>query len=245
MYDHRDVLFIENKDSKYQVLVCDSSSSVGSKELDIIRVDPYIVGCMAMRVCLFELLTIGAELTGLSLTLGCEWNSTGKQVYKGCKNELQKFGRENVPYVMSTEKNFPTKQTSIGITLTGYISKNGIKISPAIDGDFVYILGEPFVGDEVIEHIDDLFDYHECWKILNSDICKEIVPVGSKGIKGELRDLLRSYNQQIIYNDNITVDLNKSGGPSTCSICITSELLTDKTLEKKSLLIGRIKDKER
>ena len=75
-----------------------------------------------------------------------------------------------------------------------------------------------------------------------TDYINEIIPVGSKGIAYEIQVMCDCNNISFIQNENIAVDLKKSGGPS-CSCIVSIEEnnleLLKKLVDKPMEILGR------
>ena len=63
-------------------------------------------------------------------------------------------------------------------------------------------------------------DIDDFEKLFLCDYIEEMLPVGSRGIEAELNELLKCNGLDFIYESNVSIDLNKSGGPS-CSCIVT------------------------
>lgn len=227
---YRDVVIIYEGDTAY-VVSCDSLGAIGSKEHDLLKVDEETVGRATVKVALSEVLSLGAKPVVISDTLSVEKNPTGKKIIEGIKNELEENGLLDVVLTGSTEENFATSMTGIGITVIARAKTADLKIKKVRNGMSVALLGYPLVGSEVLNSKDilTLKDY------INISDCKEIIeaiPVGSRGIKYELGILeeVSGLKVEARYPENI--DVLKSGGPSTCCIVVYNK---DETLAIRNL----------
>lgn len=215
---YRDVVIIYEGDTAY-VVSCDSLGAIGNKELDILKIDEETVGRTTVKVALSEVLSLGAKPIVISDTLSVEMNPTGKKIIEGIKSELKENGLLDVVLTGSTEENFVTSMTGIGITIFARAKTADLKIKKVRNGMSIALLGYPRVGSEVLnsEDILTLKDY-----ISISD-CKEVIeaiPVGSKGIKYELDVLEELYGLKVKAKYPQNLDVLKSGGPSTCCIVV-------------------------
>lgn len=218
---YRDLIIIYEKDIAY-VISCDSMGSIGSKEHDQLKVDEDIVGRACIKVALAESLCVGANPVVISDTLSVEMNPTGKRIISAIEDELAKNNLSHVLLTGSTEENFPSSMTGIGITVISRAKVSDLKIKKAKKGMRISLLGYPLVGSEVLESKDvlELKDYVSISK------CKEVVeaiPVGSKGIGYELKTLERLSGLKVEIDPSFKVDLLKSGGPSTSCIVVHDE----------------------
>jgi hypothetical protein len=81
-------------------------------------------------------------------------------------------------------------------------------------------------GNEVLENPDKILDIDDFEKLFYCDYIKEMLPVGSRGVENELNDLLNDNRLKFKYENDISIDLKKSGGPSTsCIITLSRENL--------------------
>jgi selenophosphate synthetase-related protein len=113
---YRDLVVIYENDVAY-VISCDSLGAIGNKENDVLKVDEEIVGKTTVKVALSEVLCVGAKPLVISDTLSVEMDPTGQKILRGIKCELEENGLSDVVFTGSTEENFPTSITGIGITV--------------------------------------------------------------------------------------------------------------------------------
>lgn len=217
---NRDVSFIELNADLYLAIACDSCGGIGEKERDVVCVPPYIVGRFTTRVALMEVLSVGAKPKALTAAICNEPDPTGKEILVGISNELKNLFPK-LPVTISTEKNMPTCQTGLGITIVGLVEKKKLRVNKTKAGDKLYCIGVPKVGNEI--SLDDS-------QIANSLLIKElndissvhdIIPVGSKGIKGEAEMLASFLGLELNWGKNLPVDIQKTAGPATC-VLVTS-----------------------
>ncbi|MZP29841.1 alpha-ribazole kinase [Heliobacterium undosum] len=219
-YGGRDVEVVSLSSEQCLVVACDSCGAIGDKEFDAVQVSPYIVGIFTTRVALMEVLATGAEPVALTVTVANEPFPTGGEVIAGVRDELATIGKRDLPMVISTEKNIPTGQTGVGITVVGAVEKERLRVGRSRPGDCVYSLGWPKVGDEVV--VDDgkaiaLADHVRA--LLAHPGVHEVIPVGSKGIRAEAENLAGAVHCRIReWQASAGLDLEKSAGPSTCLV---------------------------
>ena len=184
----RDLSLIELTQDKTLVVACDSCGGAGMKAGDVLQVSPRITGQFTARVVLFEVLCAGAEVVCLTNTVCNEMENTGKDVRYGIEAELIKAGIDQVVLTGSTEENFATISTGIGITAIGIAHPASLKIN-RIDGEAELIaFGQPKVGAEILTaKAGEIANYDIVQYLLAQDEVCEIVPVGSKGILHEAR----------------------------------------------------------
>jgi hypothetical protein len=227
-YQGRDVEVVLINPGQYMVAACDSCGAVGSKELDLVKVPPYIVGRFTMRVALLEIVTAGSQPRLATITISNEPEPTGTEILKGIRDELASFGLASLPLAISTEKNFPTRQTGLGVSVVGICEKAGLRIATTRPGDLLYCLGLPKVGAEVHSPGDpQIVQGCHVQKLLQHKEIHDIIPVGSQGIYGEAALLSSTIAGRLILNPSTGIDYAKSAGPSTCLIFSASASFAD------------------
>lgn len=238
IYNHRDIDFIKLNEAQYLAVACDSCGAIGLKANDMVKVPYSITGKYTARVCLMEILSIGAKPIGLTVNICNEPNPTGNEILKGIKDELSQTSFD-IPITISTEKNMETSMTALGITAIGIINKNDILLKGLSSGDYIYSIGIPSIGNEVLENQGLISDTKILSKVLNQEGIKEVIPVGSSGIKGELDKLCKFQSIEIRPIDTLQIDIHKSAGPCTVVVAISKTKLKA-TFEVPVNLIGRI-----
>lgn len=218
-YKGRDIEISEIDEDNYLVVACDSCGAVGDKEYDLIKVPPSLVGRLTTRVVLMEIISIGAIPKMLSATISCEPSPTGEGILEGVREELKTINMMEMPMVISTEKNFQTKQTGIGITIVGIVSRKKLRIGSSKSEDLVYCLGIPMLGNE-IKGAEDIHMVKEeqILELINTSGVHEVLPIGSRGIMEEVVSMAGNVNCEFLLMDNLELDILKSGGPATCLI---------------------------
>lgn len=221
-YKHRDVELIKLNNDQYIVIACDSCGAIGLKEHDILKVPYDITAKYTTRVCLMEVLSIGAKPVALTVNICNEPNPTGEKILTGIKEELSKSGFD-IPITISTEKNMKTSMTALGITAIGTINKNDILLNQISKGNYIYAVGIPSLGNEVLENKTSIANARILLKLLKHTSINEIIPVGSSGIKGELDILSKVQGMDVDLADDLYIDIHKSAGPCTVIIVISKE----------------------
>lgn len=220
----RDLTFIDINQNQTIVIACDSSGAIGNKERDLVQVDPEILGDLTAQVALKEILAIGAEPITIVNALSVEMNDTGERIIKGIKKATAPLGLPDTQIITgSTEENFPTCQTGMGITIIGIIDKNNWKQPRAVLGSLAVVVGIPKVGYEILEEQGDILSIQHLLELKKNPRIYEILPVGSKGIFYELKEIARTNNLTFSLDDDLKIDLNKSAGPATCAIISIEE----------------------
>lgn len=95
------------------------------------------------------------------------------------------------------------------------------------------VIGKPLVGEEVIRNSEDVISMQLFQQLINNPAIYEIIPVGSKGIRYEAQELLKSLD---LSNSSLLseLDLEKSSGPTTC-VLISYDVSKEQSLRN---LIG-------
>ncbi|HCM89662.1 MULTISPECIES: AIR synthase related protein [Vagococcus] len=219
---YRDLTIMTVTHGLQLVVACDSSASIGHKEYDAVKIDPEIVAACCLRVPLFELICVGAKPNLVVDMIGNEYDTTGKKMISGIQSELKKAELENLPINGSTEENMLTQMSSLGITVIGEIE--GKFIQPIIHkNDYLYQLGQPYVGNEVIANLDSLCDYNDLYQLKSDFSVIDMLPVGSKGIKYESQILARDNELEIEFYHPNDETLKRSAGPSTVVLVVVLE----------------------
>ncbi|MBS4538567.1 selenophosphate synthase [Clostridium sp. D2Q-11] len=215
----RDLTFIDiNKDQKL-VISCDSAGAIGEKEKDVITVSPKIVGYFTAHVALAEIYAIGSSPMTIINTLSVEMNPTGKLILEGIQELIKGLNiSEDIIVTGSTEENFSTLQTGMGITAIGIIDKKEWKCPYTPKNTSIVVVGIPKLGSEIRKGDNEIISLNTIKKLKKMEFVHELLPVGSKGILEEVKEMARTNNLNYHINENSTIDLYKSGGPSTCLI---------------------------
>jgi|LGVF01.1.fsa_nt_gb selenophosphate synthetase-related protein len=208
----RDLTLIDLGD-KWLVIAVDSCGGIGVKKEDILNVDPVLVGGLTLRVTLMEVLSTGAEIISVTNGVMNEFHPTGEKLLEGINNELKAAKIEDVIINGSSEENFSPVSTGLAITVIGIVNKEDLKVGNDLKGLKIGLAGKPKVGNEIKLPVDDeLVTYDEIYKLLKNENIVEIIPVGSKGITGELKQI----KSEIKLSTDI--DVGKSAGPATCAL---------------------------
>jgi len=213
---YRDLTLLHVNDECFLVIACDSCGGIGSKELDVVKVDPEIVGYLTATVVLCEILAFRATPQILVNNFCVEMNPTGEKILIGIKEAIEEIGLDSSQLLTgSTEENIPVMQTGIGLTCIGVIDTK-LWIKPRTEpGDELFAIGSPKVGAEVVAK-DGISNLKIISQINDNISIHEILPVGSKGIDFEVNELCRCNNLIFNYTENIPLDIKKSAGPVTC-----------------------------
>lgn len=220
----RDLTLIKLDDKKILVISCDSSGGIGEKKEDILKASGDIVGYFTARVALAEILALGAKPITLVDTLSVEMDDTGKKILQGVKKSLLEIGLdENIVVTGSTEENFPTVQTGIGVTAIGVIEKDEFRKTRAEKGAIILLAGIPLVGQGVLDNQDKVISLKDILTLKENPNVLEILPVGSKGVLYEMKLMSQDGDLGFVLKENVKIDLNRSAGPSSCALLAVRE----------------------
>lgn len=214
----RDLTIISIDEKRYMGISCDSCGAIGVKEYDVVKAKPQIVAFQTAKVVLAELLSMGFKPLILSDGLAVEMDDTGKQLIEGFNSAISMLKTCKVHLTGSTEENMKTVQTSMGVTGIGLCDKDKLKYKRTNNTDICILLGLPLVGNEVVNNPDKILDVPDYENLYLCNFIREILPIGSRGISSELKDLCEYNNLNFKYRDNISIDISKSGGPSCCCL---------------------------
>jgi hypothetical protein len=202
------------------VTSCDSIGAIGAKELDVVKVSGEFVGRAVVRVPLMEVMAVGAEPVAIYNTLAVEMIPYGREIIRGINSEITRAEIDSEAVLNgSTEENVPTRQTGVGVVVLGLVGKKDLLLGTAQQDDVVIAFGIPKVGAEVAEGgPDDPEVAHPSLirKLLKKEYIHEVLPVGSKGILYECREMAKTARLFFQAHPNGDMDVNKSAGPATC-----------------------------
>ncbi|MGO1368731.1 MAG: AIR synthase related protein [Senegalia sp. (in: firmicutes)] len=215
----RDLTFIDINENDKLVISCDSAGAIGNKEKDLIKTSPENLGYLTLHVALSEIFAIGGEPISIINTLSVEMNPTGQGILNGIKKLLNELNLdEDIVVTGSTEENFPTVQTGMGITVIGLLNNKNFKLPYTPRNSVLAVVGIPKVGNEILEDEGEIISIDTIIKLKEKDYIYEILPVGSRGILKEIEELAYSNNSRYSIYENKEIDLKKSAGTSTCLI---------------------------
>lgn len=229
IYKFRDLTILENEKNKI-VIACDSCGGIGENEGDFVKASNEIVSYFSARVCLFELLAFRAKPLVIVNNLGMSMNNGGEKIIQGINRAIKEYNAENFfeeksnlseCVTGSTEDNFKTLQTFLGLTIIGE-KEETLKVNFE-KGDSICLLGIPKVGQEVLEDINnnlgEIVTFKDFKILMDNKDVKDILPIGSKGIIHEISELEKSNKIRI----NLSYEgdyLKKSAGPATALLFI-------------------------
>ncbi len=203
------------------IIAVDSDGGIGSLEGDTIKCDPYQLGRFAMRVPLLELLSSGASPLAAFDVSTIPTKGPGEEIVRGVRDELKQAGlQSDFPLSGSTEDNVPTVMTGIGTTIVGLVCNADFRPGQSRRGDAIICVGIPKSAPEDIVLLEDkeMVNQMDIINILKVEGVHEILPIGSKGIENEAHQLAEFSSAKFIPEVDLGININKSGGPSTCVI---------------------------
>lgn len=219
----RDLTLVRRGGGRVLVIGCDSSGSIGNKPMDAVQTSPEIAGYYAARVAVMEVLSAGAEVLTVVDTLAVEKEPTGNEIIRGINRLLEEAGLTAAHVNGSTEDNFATCQTGIGITVIGEADEAQLKLGCSQAGDCIVMLGKPLVGSAVLEQEDRLCTLRQLQLLAAAPEVHDIHPVGSKGAGYEAELLAELNGCSFRPVPGLTKILEASGGPATAVIFAVGE----------------------
>lgn len=202
----RNALYIDDL-----VITADNSGAIGQKALDHVNVPDAMTSYFSARVTLLEQLAASAIPSAI-IMLNFSSEEAWPRYVKGIEQLFEEAGLEMPNIQGSTESNIPTLQSAIGLTMIG--KKTNKKSTNSLEDLKWYSYGLPFVGDELIANLDKIADLKKIIVALNNDVIEHVIPVGSKGLKFEVQQLL-DYELE---SGHFPFDIEASAGPSTVVI---------------------------
>jgi len=217
----RDLTVMPQPRGGFLVAACDSCGGVGPKEGDVLKTDGFTVGYTAASVVLMELIAAGAEPFFLADGLAVEADPTGQDILRGILRAAAEAGITEEAVTGSTEENFPTLQTGLGITALGWTDT--WPVYQSTPGDLLVLAGLPRSGKAVLEpDRGDRLTLALLKKLRTEEpfslLIGEILPVGSRGVLAEAEDLAVTAGCLFHPGEAFSVSLEESGGPSTCAV---------------------------
>lgn len=193
------------------VITSDNSGAIGQKDLDVVQVPDDVTSYYSARVTLLEQLAAGA-LPHTIIMLNFSSVEAWPRYIVGIERLFSELSLPLPTIQGSTESNIPTLQSAIGLTMIGR------RVFKKTAYDFVdlqwYSYGIPLVGQQLLEHVDASASIKTIIAALQDDIIEQIIPVGSKGIKYEIKQLLDVNLEQ----GDLPFNIDASAGPSTVVI---------------------------
>jgi hypothetical protein len=210
----RDVSIIPLNEKESLVIAADNSGGIGLKELDLVKTPYEVVSYYGFRVSVMECMAAGGKPISIVIHNFCHddaWNS----IISGIEKGLEELGlRDTVAITGSTESNFTLLQSAIGLIVIGKRENSYTEEIVSFKNRKLAVIGSPLVGNEVLELEKDVIPLSLFYELCQLDHVM-IVPIGSKGILYEVRNML---DDPSIVADSLIcdVDVIKTAGPATC-----------------------------
>lgn len=207
------------------VVACDSNGGIGPKAHDTVRTSGYELGRLAARVPLLETMACGATPILLIDTINVEREPTGAAIIAGVREEMRDAGMDPASALNgSTEDNVPTVATGVGIVVLGLAAEARFRPGRARAGDALLCVGIPKSAPRFRVVSDDpaILRPSALRQLASVDSVGDILPVGSRGVAAEARDLAASASLTFVPNAAPAIDMTASGGPGTCCLITVS-----------------------
>ena len=192
------------------VITADNSGTIGEKAADNVKAPNQVVGKFACRVALMECLAAYAEprtIVMQNFTDDSAWHE-----YKaGVDDVLAEAGFINLPVTGSTESNFSSMQSALGLTIVGTRKKRAVY--EWTGNESFAVIGKPFVGQEVLDNIERIPSVLLLKEFTETTGVKAIAPVGSKGIA---ETFYKWTGRKVKLECDLNLDI--TAGPATCFI---------------------------
>lgn len=230
----RDLYWAQLEGDSQLVVACDSLGGIGPMSLDVVSCPAEISGYFTTMVALSELLAYGASPVLVTDSLSFSMEPHGKEALQGVERALKEAGFAHCPVTGSTEENVPTRQTAMGITVLGLASAKKRKSRVVKPGDVCFLIGEPFMGDQVLGNLDKINTLENLQLFLEESV-GDILPVGSKGIGWEMKELAGTHSLEWIPEELDSSLLEQSAGPATCFLVAGAKQVLEAIIEKHEL----------
>lgn len=190
------------------VITSDNSGAIGEKPHDAVNTSNTVVGHCACRVAVMECLAAGGDVRAVVMQ-----NFTDHEAWRDYKHRveqvLDELGLDKVPITGSTESNFASLQSGLGLTVIG---TRAMTQEYEFTGEEAFaVIGKPLVGNEVLERPDEVAPLWLFQRLCQLELVKAILPAGSKGVAAAWRNWTKRANRL-----DCALDLEKSAGPATC-----------------------------
>ncbi|WP_338471481.1 ATP-binding protein [Niallia sp. XMNu-256] len=209
----RDVSLVPFSDEAILVIAADNSGGIGLKEQDAVRTPYEVVSYYNFRVAAMECLAAGGQPFSVVIQNFCHedaWDAVVAGVDKGCTE----IGLDDVMVTGSTESNFSLHQSALGMIVMGKRVTSYQEPIVTLEGWKLAVIGLPLVGNEVLETPENIVPLSLFYELSQLDDVV-LLPVGSKGILYELKNMLDD-NDLAADQLKCDMDVEKTGGPSTC-----------------------------
>jgi len=217
----RDLTRVPLGDGFSLVVAVDSDGGIGSRVHDVVRVPEYVLGRFAARVPLMEVLACGATPIAAFDMLTVPMDELGEEIVRGVRDELREAGLPgDFPLSGSTEDNVPTTATGVATAILGLVHEDDFRPGRSASGDTVVCMGTPRSAPEDDVALDDEETARPAHvrAALSTEGVHDILPVGSRGVSHEAREMARVAGLALHESHHAALDREKSAGPSTCAV---------------------------
>lgn len=200
------------------VVACDANAGIGSRAADYLQRLPEEAGYSAAKVALMEVCAAGAKPLLVLNALCLSYDEYGSRIVDGIRNALAETGSD-IALSGSDETNMQTVQTGVGVTVIGFARIEDILLGAAHPDDVVLCAGVPRSGlpdAPYDEGQPDVAAPRDVLDVLACGAAHEVLPVGSKGVLAELRQLAATAGLGYELEPAPGVPIEVSAGASTC-----------------------------
>lgn len=217
----RDLTILGLDAERVLLVACDSVGSIGPKVQDVFTAPAPVVAHFAARVPLLEVMAAGGRPEIIIDTLSVEMNPTGAEMIAEIRRIAASLGLSPDRVTGSTEDNVPSVATGIGVTVIASAARSELRPGTSQPADVVLCLGAPTSAphDEVVMDDQRMVSFQTLSEVLKVHGVHDVLPVGSRGIEFEVRQLALTSSLDFEYASDIgdsRFDLSKTGGPASC-----------------------------
>lgn len=227
---YRDLVLLGISRDTMICIAADSSGGYGAKPHDVRFAEGHEVGYAVAKVPLMEVLAAGAHPRVLINNLCVEMDPTGIPILEGLRAACAEAGGE-IEVSGSDETNIPTTTTGVGTTVVAILSREQCRLGTSRPGDLLVAVGLPLGGQPATatyqEGSREVSSIRTVARLLRIAGVHEVLPVGSRGIAYETRELAACVGQKAKFFSNTAIDLSRSAGASTTVICSVDPTAVD------------------
>ncbi|HZK10579.1 MAG TPA: hypothetical protein VFD08_05865 [Clostridia bacterium] len=213
---YRDLTILPLGDKKL-IFATDSAGAIGRKKADLVKIDNRGLGRFLAQVPFMEILATKALPSYVFLPICNEMEPTASEIIQGVMEIMDEAGLSRDFINGTTEENIPTIQTAASILVMAVVDID-FSFPKAFSGDTIFALGLPKVGQEVLDDRGDIMSLSHLKKLRVFQEVGDILPVGSKGIAYEAKEMARSHGLDLHFLSDDPI-LSKSAGPGTVVLC--------------------------
>lgn len=175
-----------DKEQSIYLLSSDVTAGIGPGSEDNIKLETGLVTRFVMRVVLMDILAVGANPLAVTVTTSLP-RSSEEEITAAVRTSLTAWGcPQQLPMTGSSEDNFSTTQTAIGVTILGRAGLDQVRKIGSQPGNKLYLIGAPVSGAEVLARQNDLVSWKELAFLLDDPETSDIIPVGSGGARARI-----------------------------------------------------------